>query len=199
MKTTTSVLLALCFVIWSCNNSANTETKTDSSGTTLDTSNNPPKDAGSATMNMTVPTDAASSAFLTSVANVGMAEVQLGQIAQQKGTYKGVKDFAAMMVQDHTAANDKVKSLATQRSVTLPTVVDGDHQKMIDDLNKKTGKAFDKSYIDAMVKGHEKVIKNFQDASGKVGDTEVKAFINNTLPTLQTHLDSAKAVQKRLK
>ena len=199
MKTTTSLLLALCFVIWSCNNSANTETKTDSSGTIHDSLNGSPKDSGSGNMNMTMPTDAASSAFLMKVANVGMAEVQLGQIAQTKGTYQGVKDFAAMMVQDHTAANDKVKSLATQRSVTLPSVVDQDHQKMIDDLNKKNGKAFDKSYIDAMVKGHEKVIKDFQDASGKVGDTEVKSFITNTLPTLQTHLDSAKAVQKRLK
>jgi putative membrane protein len=148
---------------------------------------------------MTTPTDAASSAFLMKVAGVGMAEVALGQDAQQKAINQSVKDFASMMVQDHTAANDKVKSLATQRNVTLPGSVDADHQKMIDDLNKKSGKAFDKSYIDAMVKGHEKVIKDFQDASGAVGDTEVKAFINNTLPTLQTHLDSAKAIQKRLK
>jgi len=143
--------------------------------------------------------DAATSAFLPKAADGGMAEVQQGQLAQQKGSSQAVKDFGAMMVRDHSAANDKLKALATQRNVTLPDSISSKHKKMMDNFNKKSGKDFDKAYINEMVKDHQEDIKEFEKAADKVSDAEVKAFINNTLPTLKTHLDSAKAIQKRIK
>lgn len=48
-----------------------------------------------------------------------MSEVELGQLAQQKGTNPAVKDFGVMMVKDHSAANDKLKALATTKQVEL--------------------------------------------------------------------------------
>ena len=70
---------------------------------------------------------------------------------------------------------------------------------MVDDLSKKSGRDFDRAYMNAMVKDHQEDIKAFETAEKKVTDTEVKAFISNTLPILHIHLDSAKAIQKRLK
>jgi putative membrane protein len=104
-----------------------------------------------------------------------------------------------MMVRDHSAAGDKIKMLASQRNVTLPTTVSDKNQKMFDDLSKKKGADFDKAYMDHMVKDHEEDIDAFKKAADKVNDADVKALINATIPTLQTHLDSAKAVRKRLK
>jgi putative membrane protein len=104
-----------------------------------------------------------------------------------------------MMVRDHSAANDRLKALATQRNVTLPDSVSSKHKKMMETLNKKSGKEFDRFYINEMVKDHQEDVKAFEQAANKVSDLEVKAFINNTLPTLKTHLDSAKAIQKRVK
>jgi putative membrane protein len=104
-----------------------------------------------------------------------------------------------MMVRDHSAGNDQVKSLASQRNVVLPDSVSEDHMKMMNDLKKKTGKDFDKAYMDDMVKGHEKVVDMLEKSNDKVNDTEVKTFINNTLPKIKEHLDSAKAIRKSLK
>lgn len=144
-------------------------------------------------------TDAESAAFLVEAADGGMAEVELGQLARDKSMNQHVKDYGAMMVSDHSGANDKVKALAAQRNVTLPTAPGEENQKLKTDLSNKSGKDFDKAYIDAMVNDHEKDIKLFKNASDKVNDAEVKTFIDNTLPVLQHHLDSAKAVRKMLK
>jgi putative membrane protein len=92
-----------------------------------------------------------------------------------------------------------MKVLAAQRNLTVPDSGSSKHKKMMADLNKKSGKEFDRFYINEMVKDHQEDIKAFEQAANKVSDLEVKAFINNTLPTLKTHLDSAKAIQKRIK
>jgi putative membrane protein len=146
-----------------------------------------------------VQTDQESSTFLVKAANGGMAEVQLGQLAQEKGINQKVKDFAGMMVHDHSAVNDQVRTLAGQRNVTLPDSVSDDNKKAMNDLAKKNGKDFDKAYINAMVKGHQEVLDMFKSAGDKVNDTEVKTFINNTIPKVQMHLDAAKDIQKTLK
>jgi putative membrane protein len=77
--------------------------------------------------------------------------------------------------------------------------VSSDHQKKADDLNKKTGKDFDKAYIKAMVDGHQSAVSDFEKASKNTKDADVKAWVDKTLPTLRMHLDSAKAIQKSLK
>ena len=104
-----------------------------------------------------------------------------------------MKDFGAMMVQDHSAANDKLKSLAQAKNITLPGTIGNDAQKDIDDLNKKTGMDFDKAYMNMMLSDHKKDIKSFQKAAD-LKDMDVRNFAVETLPTLQKHLDSAMAI-----
>ncbi|HXR80973.1 MAG TPA: DUF4142 domain-containing protein, partial [Saprospiraceae bacterium] len=108
-------------------------------------------------------------------------------------------DFGSMMVHDHSAANEKVKALAAQRNVTLPAAVSEESQKDIKDCSAKTGKDFDKAYMTAMVKKHEATIDMFEKAANDSKDSDVKTFINNTLPKVREHLDSAKAIRKNLK
>ncbi|TMI71602.1 MAG: DUF4142 domain-containing protein [Bacteroidetes bacterium] len=202
MKKVIAFLSAICFFSWSCNNAGkDSETTTDSSNrTTIDSNNNNSmSDSNNKTTTPPIVADPATAAFLPEAADGGMAEVQQGQLAQQKGNNQAVKDFGAMMVRDHSAANDRLKALATQRNVTLPDSVSSKHKKMMETLNKKSGKEFDRFYINEMVKDHQEDVKAFEQAANKVSDLEVKAFINNTLPTLKTHLDSAKAIQKRVK
>src|SRR5437868_6464105 len=112
----------------------------------------------------------------------GMTKVQLSQMAQNKATDAKVKGFAAMMIHDHSAANEQVKALAGQRNVTLPDSISSDHKKKANDLSKKTGRAFDKAYMDDMVDDHQSAVDLFEKSADKVNDTDVKTFINNTLP-----------------
>jgi putative membrane protein len=143
--------------------------------------------------------DEPTSSFMVKVADVGMTEVKLGGIAQDKAVSKRVKDFGMMMTKDHSKAGDELKSLAGQKNVTLPSAIGEDHQKKIDDLNKKTGKDFDKAYINAMVDGHQSAVSDFEKASNDTKDPDIKAWIDKTLPVLKMHLDSAKAIQKSIK
>jgi len=137
--------------------------------------------------------------FAMEAADGGMTEVMLGQLAQKNGSAKDVKDFGQMMVTDHSKANDELKSLAGQKNINLPASVSAEHQQMHDDLAKKTGKDFDKAYMDMMVDDHQKDIDLFQNEANNGTDADLKAWAAKTLPTLQKHLDRAKQVRDALK
>jgi len=134
--------------------------------------------------------------FAVKAANGGMAEVKLGALAESKATDKDVKDFGAMMVKDHSKVNDELKALAASKNITIPSAVSDDVQKNIDDLSKKTGKDFDKSYVDMMVSDHKEDIDLFEDAAKNSKDSVFKNFAVKTLPTLYKHLGAAKAIEK---
>jgi putative membrane protein len=192
MKKVMVVFSAATIVLWACNNDAKDSVeKADSA--------NKAKIDSPETTSQPIKADEESASFMVKAADGGMTEVQLGQLAQNKAVGAKVKNFASMMVQDHSAANDQVKGLARQRNVTLPDSISDDNKKKVNDLSKKTGKAFDKAYMDDMVKGHESTVDLFEKSADKVNDSEVKTFINNMLPKIKMHLDSARAIRKSLK
>jgi putative membrane protein len=67
---------------------------------------------------------------------------------------------------------------------------------MYDDMKHKTGSDFDKTYINMMVMGHEEVLKAFQKEANEGKDADISSFATRTIPTIQKHLDAAKAAQK---
>ncbi|HEX2628504.1 MAG TPA: DUF4142 domain-containing protein [Chitinophagaceae bacterium] len=143
-----------------------------------------------------IKTDKESTLFLVNALNGGMAEVKLGELAQQKATNAQVKNFAAMMIRDHGASNNEITSLAKARNVTLPASHGDEKQKIIDDLKSRSGADFDRRFMRIMVMEHETAIGLFQNATDVVNDVEVKNFIDNSLAKLRIHLDSAKVVSK---
>ena len=197
MKKIFAFLPAFCFAFLACNNTNDTTEST----TNTSTSTNTAADANTSTTNNNatnnVVTDEKSSEFLKKITNSGMAEVQLAKLAQQKATIDAVKNFAAVLERDHTAVNQQVKTLADQRSVSVPSTISDDKQKMYSDMEKKTGKSFDKEYVSMMVKSHNDGIALFEDIRSNASDIDVKNFADKTLPALKMHLDSAKAIQKR--
>src|SRR5687767_13406008 len=96
--------------------------------------------------------------FYQKAAEGGMAEVETGKLAQTKGSSKAVKEFGKMMVKDHTDANNKLKKLAADKDVKLPTELNAEHQAMKKKLQSLDGAAFDKAYIDGQVKDHKDTV-----------------------------------------
>ena len=135
-------------------------------------------------------------AFLKKATEGNMAEVQLGQLAQQNGSSSVVKQFGEQMVTDHTKLDDQVKSLAAQKGVTLPTSPSAKDKALYKTLSAKTGNAFDKAYISAMIKDHKADIAEFQKVSQSASDPDVKALASSALPTLQEHLQLAEKAAK---
>jgi putative membrane protein len=137
--------------------------------------------------------------FVVNTANAGMTEIQAGQLAQQQGMAKDVKAYGAMMVKDHTDAADKLKAIAATKNITLPPALSPEAANDITDLQKKSGKDFDKAYIDKMIDDHKKVISSFESESKNGSDADIRAFADSTLHTLRHHLDGAEKCNKMMK
>lgn len=147
----------------------------------------------------TTAVDADDSQWMVKAASGGMMEVEIGQLAQTKGQSQRVKDFAAMMVRDHGAANDELKALAARKNVTLPSTMGEEHQKHMDDLSAKSGNDFDKAYMNMMVDDHKDDVDAFEKAANDARDTDIKAFAAKTLPTLRSHLEQARSINDGMK
>jgi putative membrane protein len=191
MKATTTLLtFATAAMLWGCGGSNSTD-----STERADSTNEAMADNADTTGTATAVAEE-DSKFAVDAANGGMAEVQLGEVAQSKGTDPKVKEFGKMMVTDHTKANDELKALAASKNITLPAAPSEEMQKTAADISEKTGKDFDKAYIDQMVEDHKKTVKLFEDGQKNVKDAEIKAFIDKTLPVLKSHLEHVKGLDK---
>ncbi|HJT75183.1 MAG TPA: DUF4142 domain-containing protein [Chitinophaga sp.] len=155
-------------------------------------------DSAQAVNKEAAPVDKESSDFAVKAADGGMMEVELGKLAQEKGQNQQVKDFGALLVKDHSKANEELKTLAANKNITLPDSVSNDKSDHIRDMSKLTGKDFDKHFIDMMVQDHTKDIDMFEKASTNLTDPDLKTFAGNTLPTLRGHLDVAKGIQSSM-
>ena len=141
----------------------------------------------------------ASGTFLPEAAFGGMAEVELSAAAAERAESADVRRFAQMMLTDHGKANGEVRALASEKNVTLPTGLKAEHQAKAQELKGLSGAAFDRAYVDTMVNDHIKAVDLFSRQAASAADPDLQAFASKTLPTLQKHLDSIKAIQAKLK
>jgi putative membrane protein len=132
--------------------------------------------------------------FFKNAAEGGIAEVEAGQLAQDKGNSQPVKDFGAMMVKDHTAANEKLKTLASSKDITLPSSASVVQMASKAKLNVLSGDTFDKSYVKGQIKAHRQTIALFRKEISSGQDADAKAFATATLPTVRSHLKAVTAI-----
>ncbi|MGN6354831.1 MAG: DUF4142 domain-containing protein [Parafilimonas sp.] len=191
MKKLIGIICVGCLgVFGACNNSSSNQDSVDSA---QDMNDSMLPDSNSSAMN-SAPASEEDAKWAVDVANSGMTEIELSKVAQTKASDPRLKDFADMMVTDHTAAADKLKQLATAKSITLPDKLSDASQKKLDDLNKKTGKDFDKAYTNDMLDGHKDAVDAFDKGSKNLQDADLRNFASTTLPTIQMHQDSIKAI-----
>lgn len=137
-------------------------------------------------------------AFMKKAAQGGQEEVEIGQMVADKAKSDDVKQFAQRMVQDHTKANDELKSLAQQKGVTLPTEMDAQGKALKARLEKLSGDQLDKAYMKSMVQDHTKDVREFKTESQSAKDSDVKSFASKTVPTLESHLQQAKQTASKV-
>jgi len=134
--------------------------------------------------------------FAKEAARGGMAEIQLGKLAESNGSSEAVKTFGTRMIAEHTKAADKLKQAAEQEHITLPTDLAPKDQATYDSLAKLNGAEFDRAYAQDMVKDHQQDLRDFQHEANQGNDDVIKAFAADTLPMIQQHLDQAKEMLK---
>jgi putative membrane protein len=132
--------------------------------------------------------------FYKNAAEGGIFEVDAGHLAQDKGNSQKVKDFGAMMVKDHSAANEKLQTLASSKNVTLPTSASVGQIATKAKLDVLSGDTFDKSYVKGQISAHRDTIALFRKEISSGQDADAKAFATATLPTVKAHLKAITAI-----
>jgi putative membrane protein len=133
--------------------------------------------------------------FVRNAAEGSMAEVKLGQLAEEKAQAPEVKNFAKRMVEDHGKALEEIKQLGSQTGINMPTDVSHKDAVIYDRLSKLSGPEFDRAYSQEMVKDHQKDVAEFKQAESSAQQPAVKQFAQKTVGTLQSHLELAQHMQ----
>lgn len=208
MKNSVLSLLAVAAMM-ACNKKDTTTMNTMGDSTAMTTDS-----TGMAMDNTSMPMDSASNAmaadsktdlsmqdksFADAAAKGGMMEVMLGQLAATNASSSTVKNLGAMMVKDHSKANDELKQWASTVGYTLPTSMDANQQKMVDDLKMKKGADFDKAYTDMMVSDHKKDVAAFKEEASKGTEATLKSWAGKTVPTLEHHLSESQKAMMAVK
>jgi putative membrane protein len=134
--------------------------------------------------------------FVQKAAKGGLAEVELGLLAQQHGASDAVRKFGRQMVHDHSDANIELRQLAASKRIRVPQSLDEKDAAERDRLSKLSDREFDAAYMRDMLKDHQEDVAEFQSTADKAQDPDVRAFASKTLPTLQDHLRMAEHYQK---
>ena len=156
-----------------------------------------PSSSSAATPNSTTNANA-DQKFVEDAAKGNRAEVELGKMVASKATSPAVKQFAQMMVKDHTDALNQLQKLVQSKNITLPDGLPSDAQDLQQKLSSEQGKQFDKDYMSGMVEDHQKDVQEFQDASENLKDPDLKQWAGTMLPKLKQHLQKAQTVDSKL-
>ena len=143
---------------------------------------------------------ATSNDFVDNAAAGGIAEIETSRLALEKSQSADIKEFANMMITDHSKANDELAAIAKKNDIEVPdttTLVKQAKEKILDMRDE----SFDAAYANNQVKAHEEAIELFKKEANTVTDdkakgaTELKGFAQKMLPGLEKHLDMAKKLQ----
>lgn len=136
--------------------------------------------------------NSATQEFVTKAAIGGMFEIQSSQIALQKSQDHDIRTFAQKVIDDHTKADDKLKSLA--KGENLPSTLDNEHLQLLTKLRGESGSQFLDDFKQAQVSAHQEAIDLFQSYAQSGTDQPIKQFAQQTLPTLKQHLQMAQEI-----
>jgi putative membrane protein len=139
-------------------------------------------------------TDSHEAMFLTDAIRGDLAEVKIGELAELKGQSEGVRDFAAMLIDDHSKAMEKTSDLAKDLGVTPPAQPTAEQRLKHDTLARLSGAEFERQFAAEMVKGHQEAIEKYEKQA-QSGDSKVSELAEDLLPTLKQHLAMAQRLQ----
>jgi len=128
-------------------------------------------------------------AFVSKALEGGMAEVQLGQLAQEKSQSSDVKDFGQKMVQDHTQLGEQMKPIAQQLGVKEPKDLSKKDRQLVAKLQGLSGQQFDDAYIQAMVKDHKQDLKDFKQETEMTQNPAIKQTAQQGTQVISQHLE----------
>jgi putative membrane protein len=127
-----------------------------------------------------------------------MAELEAARLAEEKAESDAVKDYAAMLIEDHTQAGDELERIAQEAGLTLATEIPQDAQQAQEKLTGLSGAEFDQAFMEQMVSDHEKAVALYEQQVADGQHEALKQFASSTVDTLRTHLDQARQIERQM-
>ena len=140
----------------------------------------------------------ATASFLQHAADGQQSEIHLGQLAVQKAENAQVKQFGARMIEDHQKARQEVQQLASKGGLTLISMPDASHRQIQTQLEKLSGKEFDRAYVTTMLREHAKEKKVLEQHALVEKNQEVRQWAAGAVPVVEEHLIKAKTIASSL-
>ena len=134
------------------------------------------------------------SKFAAKAAAGNMAEAALGRLGVERASSPDVKRFAQRMIDDHTQALDELRNLASQKSLALPDAAGKAQQTAESKLSRLSGPAFDREFMEVMIKNHNDALDLFQNEAAHGDDTEMKQWAAKTVDAIKEHLRMAREI-----
>ncbi|HYE20175.1 MAG TPA: DUF4142 domain-containing protein [Tepidisphaeraceae bacterium] len=138
------------------------------------------------------------SLFLASTAHSSTSELTLSQMALERASDPRVRQYAQMMVTDHTKQNAELARLAQAKGMDVPARPDEAHAKTAATLRQLSGQRFDREYMSEMVADHAKLLSKMQDKAASATDPEIRAWAAAQVPILRSHLDHARQINQAI-
>lgn len=132
-----------------------------------------------------------SSTYVTFAAISDLFELEAGKLAMKNGQSAATREFAKMMVNDHTASSSDLKAAIEKSDMTvvLPTRLDAEHQGLLDRLSRANAADFDREYMNLQLDAHRNALKLHQEYQAIADDPNLVAFSQKVLPVIQAHYD----------
>lgn len=139
---------------------------------------------------------------LSTMHQVNQMEIQLGQLAEERGDREEVRRYGDRMVRDHRFGDRKVTALAERQGFEMlppPQLPAAPKLKPMmqkaEELRQMSGPEFDRMFLQMMTQSHEMAVSMLGEALGDLPEGEVRTLVSRLRPILEQHLELAEAIQ----
>jgi putative membrane protein len=129
--------------------------------------------------------------FAEAAAMSDMYEVTAGNIALERGKSDAVREFAQMMIADHTKSAAAMEQAlgGSVEDFSMPASLDTEHQAQVDILQSLQGGAFDREYLTQQMAAHRETLALLKAYGGNGDVAELRQYAQSTIPVVQKHID----------
>ena len=141
--------------------------------------------------------------FAAIIQAINAGEIQEAQLAMSKALLPEVKRFARDMMTAHRDMQNKMSALLGRLQITpsdnaVSNQLRSDTQSEVSTLQSLRGKDFDRDYINAQVRNHNKALELLDEITPSVKSSELKAALLGARPKVDAHLREAERVELSL-
>ena len=136
--------------------------------------------------------------FLKKAEEVDIRQRNVGRVMLEKSQNKDVKDYAQMLVDDHSKNLRDVVDLMNQKGMAQPKDLPEVKHEAVDKLNAMSGPELDREFVKMMLDDHQKDVSEFRNEANTAQDKDVKDYATRTVSMLEKHLQKAEELQSKI-